>query len=575
MPNACDADFVIIGSGFGGAVTACRLAEHGSSVIVLERGREWESVNFIDPDRKPPPSPYPDQDVHDWFYDSRRPHRWNGWIEAHLWGPMSVVRAAGVGGGSLVYANVSAIPPAITFRAGWPREITYEGLQTYYELAGRMLTLQQIPDNQLTSRFRLMETALANLPGQPALHKLDLAVTFHPGFDTSRYPMKDIRFSADHVNAFGKPQGTCIHAGRCDVGCPTKAKNTLDVNYLAVARAHGADVRPLHQVSHLEPVAGGWRVHFQRIDRERKTLTAGSVTAAAVILAAGSIGSTELLLRSRDLFRTVGGLSPRLGDRWSGNGNWLTPAKHPGVRVDPTLGPTITAGISYLDDQPPGEPRFTIEEGGFPPLLRLLLEGGIRGRLVRKVLMRRPLRMMARPVMGHPAEEDPVLHVMPWFANGVDAANGRLHLGRRWYAPWKKDRLRLEWDVCRSMPVITAILAKHHALAAAAGGSEWSSRIWPFFPGLVTPHPLGGCGMGNTPAEGVTDHLGKVFGQEGLYVADGSLLPAALGINPSRTIAALSERIAEHLTGRLGTAPPQPPFPAHPRPGPLPPPPGP
>src|SRR4051795_9588953 len=249
MPNACDADFVIIGSGFGGAVTACRLAEHGSRVIVLERGREWESVNFIDPDRKPPPSPYPDQDVHDWFYDSRRPHRWNGWIEAHLWGPMSVVRAAGGGGGSLVYANVSAIPPEITFRAGWPREITYAGLQPYYELAGRMLNLQQIPDNQPPSRYRLMQTALANLPGQPALQKLDLAVSFHPGFDTSRYPMKDIRFSADHVNAFGKPQGTCIHAGRCDVGCPTKAKNTLDVNYLAVARGHGAEVRPLHQVS--------------------------------------------------------------------------------------------------------------------------------------------------------------------------------------------------------------------------------------------------------------------------------------------------------------------------------------
>jgi cholesterol oxidase len=351
------------------------------------------------------------------------------------------------------------------------------------------------------------------------------------------------------------------------VGCPTKAKNTLDVNYLAVARDHGADVRPLHQVSHVERVDGGWRVRFQRIDRQRGTLTAGSVTARTVILSAGSLGTTEILLRSRDLFRTVSGLSPRLGERWSGNGNFLTPAKHPGFKVDPTLGPTITAGINYLT--PTGaKPRFVVEEGGFPPLLRLFLEGGIRGKLVRRLLLRQPFKIAAKPLVGRAGDEDPALHVMPRFANGVDGADGRLHLGRRWYAPWLRDRLKLHWNVRRTVPVIRAILAKHHALAKAAGGSETASWVWPLLKGLVTPHPLGGCGMGQGPADGVTDHLGRVFGAEGLYVADGSLLPEALGINPSRTIASLAERIAEHLTGRPGTAPDH-----HPEPPPLPPPP--
>jgi cholesterol oxidase len=517
------------------------------------------------------PSLYPDRDVQDWFYDSRRPHRWNGWIEAHLWRKMAVVTAAGVGGGSLVYANVSAIPPRVTFDRGWPAEITFDGLAPYYDLVGRMLNVQRIPDNQLTSRYRLMQVAVRNLGDPEPLEKMELAVTFHPGFDTSRYPMKDGEYSGDHVNAFGRLQGTCIHAGRCDVGCPVKAKNTLDLNYLAVARDRGAEVRPLHQASHLERVDGGWRVHFQRIDRERKTLTAGSVTGRTVILAAGSVGSTELLLRSRDLFRTVTGLSPRLGERWSGNGNFLTPARHPGVDVEPTFGPTITAGIRYLD-RPEGEPRFVIEEGGFPPLLRVFLEGGIRGKLVRRLMLRQPMKAAAKPVVGRAGDEDPARNTMPWFANGVDAADGRLYMGRRWYAPWKRDRLKLEWHVGRTVPVIKAILAKHHALAEASGGRESSSWTWPILKGLVTPHPLGGCGMGPGPAEGVTDHLGRVFGAEGLYVADGALFPEALGINPSRTIAALAERIAEHLTGRRGTAPPEPPFAAHPPLPPLPPP---
>jgi cholesterol oxidase len=226
-------------------------------------------------------------------------------------------------------------------------------------------------------------------------------------------------------------------------------------------------------------------------------------------------------------------------------------------------------------ERPEGEPRFTVEEGGFPPLLRLFLEGGLRGKLVRTVLLRRSLKVAAKPVVQRAGEEDPVLHVMPWFANGVDGSDGRLRLSRRWYAPWKRDRLWLDWEVRRTVPMMKAILAKHRALTEAGGGRESASRIWPFFPGLVTPHPLGGCRMGNSPAEAVTDHVGRVFGADGVYVADGALLPEALGINPSRTIAALAERIAEHLTGRAGTAPPEPPFAPHPEPPPLePPPPG-
>jgi cholesterol oxidase len=143
----------------------------------------------------------------------------------------------------------------------------------------------------------------------------------------------------------------------------------------------------------------------------------------------------------------------------------------------------------------------------------------------------------------------PFENVMPWFAQGVDAADGKLSLRRRWWL-FGPHQLKLDWQIEKSRGVMEAIIAMHKKLSAATGGKPCVPVSWTLGNFLITPHPLGGCNMGTSPANGVVDHKGEVFGHPGLYVLDGAIVPEAVGVNPSRTIAALAERaIAEMAKG--------------------------
>ena len=522
MPNTFDV--IIIGSGFGGAVTACRLAEKGLKALVLERGRRWEH------------NKYP-RDLDDpWIYDPDEPQRQNGWLDFRMFDDMSIAQGAGVGGGSLIYANISVEAKPELFNQGWPPEITYAELKPYYDQVGVMLNLQTLPDNQLTRRFNLMKEGAEKLGYGDRFRKLPVAVSFSqnwPKFPED--PFSD-RNSEKFINDQGQQQGTCVHCGNCDIGCQVKAKNTLDLNYIPWAEKHGAEVRPLHIVKYISPEADGYRVYFDRIEHGK--LISGSETARRVILAAGSLGSTELLLRCRDQYKTLPNISRFLGYNWSSNGDFLTPAFYDDREVSPTQGPTITCAIDFLDGKVDGQ-QFFIEDGGFPNVLRNILQtkmkSGAKNPLASVLL--EALKLVVR-------EDDPLGNVMPWFAQGIDAADGRLRLQRIWYAPWRR-RLALKWDIKRSEPVIEAIVSMHKRLAEATGGDPWVPPTWTVLKNLVTPHPLGGCNMGTTATNGVVNHRGEVFGYPNLYVADGAIIPEAIGLNPSRTIAALAERIAK------------------------------
>jgi cholesterol oxidase len=523
-------DVIIIGSGFGGAVHACRLAEAGMRVLVLERGRRWQ------------PEDYPRTPDDPWIFDIDEPHRQNGWLDLRIFDEMLVAQGAGVGGGSLIYANVSIDAKPQMLDTGWPSPVSSAELAPYYQRVAGMLKPEQLPDNQLTPRFKLMQEAAQATGVADRFRKLDLAVSFDP--DT-RFPETRPTSEAatkNFVNAFGRTQGYCVHAGNCDIGCKAQAKNTLDLNYLAVAEDKGAEIRPLAMVSHIVPEGHGYAVIYHDLSggqrRERV------VRAKRVIVAAGSLGSTEILFRSRDKFRSLPNVSKALGAHWSSNGDFLTPAFYEGRRLSPTIGPTITAAIDFLDGSDGGAQYFT-EDGGFPDVLGNALRA-LRGRKTRLGVTSRLLAKVLETL----DDGDPLEGMMPWFGQAIDGGDGRLYWGRDWIRPWKK-RLKLDWNPAQSERGVGGLIRSHERFSKATGGRPMVPPTWTVFKTLVTPHPLGGCRMAASPGAGVVDHRGEVFGHPGLYVSDGSIIPRPIGLNPSKTIAALAERSAALM---LGTA---------------------
>ena len=328
-------DAIVIGSGFGGAVLACRLAEKGWNVLVLERGRRWGTRTG------PGVTAFPREAGDPWLWDPAAPHKRNGWLDLRLFGGMAVAQGAAVGGGSQIYANISVEAEPWVFQKGWPREITYDALKPHYDRVAEMMAVRTLPTGQETARWKLMREGAEKIGAAARFRPVPLAVSFRDGFDPEAPGARDDRNSWTHTNAQGVEQGTCVHCGNCDIGCQVGAKNTLDLNYLARAEAKGAEVRPLHLATRISPEPGGWRVDFdQLVDGERRP---GSASASKVFLSAGSLGSTELLLRCRDEFRTLPNLSGRLGHGWSSNGDFLTPAFYSGRKIHPSHGPPSPA----------------------------------------------------------------------------------------------------------------------------------------------------------------------------------------------------------------------------------------
>jgi cholesterol oxidase len=537
----------VIGSGFGGAISGCRLAEKGYRVLILERGRRWGPTNF------------PSVTDRDWLWNSEDPAACNGWLDLRSFPHMRVAAGAAVGGGSLIYANISVEAPASVFDSGWPQEITFNELKEHYDAVAHYMDVQEVPDNQLSDRGKLVKIAAEKIGEVGRFRKLELAVSFDQQWSYALADPHDAKHSRPFVNAQGAAQGTCVHLGYCDIGCPVNARNTLDLNYLYSAEnKYHAEIRPLHLVQNVEPIEGGYRVWYR--DLAGGTGKFGSDTGRIVIVAAGSLGSTELLLRCRDVHGSLPNLSSFLGRDWSSNGDFLTPALGTAYPCSPTKGPTISSAIDFNDGsvrRADGKPAyFWIQDGGIPDLAVPYL-----ARKADAVLKHFGAKELVDEINTSVRNENPLKHVMPWFAQGRDAANGTFSLRRRWGGLWGPKELSLEWEVAESEQTMMTIIDMHRRLSAATGGTPlvepswilgqrglWSRFGWLFRHlgrHLITPHPLGGCNMGATPAAGVVNHAGEVYGYRNLYVADAAIIPEAVGVNPSRTIGALAERIAK------------------------------
>lgn len=531
----------VVGSGFGGGVAACRLAAAGFEVHVFERGRRYARNEF--PRR-------PDQ-LERLFWDPEEGSF--GLFEYRSFDrtQIDVLTASGVGGGSLIYSNVLyRMPPE--FFGDWPGKITRELLDPYYQRALTMLEAARYPFDRDGRGYR-------QTPKTAALLDIAARLAVEPGSRPAA------RFEAPHLaiqfgnapgeqvrNRQGVPQTTCVMCGECNVGCNVHAKNTVDLTYLEAARTSGATVHADTEVIALERDAGGWKLtcgdpryrdwrteHFDR-----------------VILAAGSLGSTRLLLQ---LAKTQE-LSPAVGTRWSPNGDLLGLVMKTRQPVYPSQGPVITAALRFdAGRYPDGYPAaLWIEDGGLPSFVALAMAERLRslpsklGALLRFGYWARGL-LFSRAESNLGADLAPALvanarrfsHTLPMLAMGRDRATGRLSLDRR--RRGHLDRLRLDWRA-RASGLHYRRTRRAMRRAAGALGGEFVENPISFLRRYISVHPLGGCPIGDSPETGaVSAETGAVFGAPGLYVMDGSIIPGAVGPNPSLTIAALAEMYSERL----------------------------
>ncbi|MBO4209085.1 FAD-dependent oxidoreductase [Micromonospora echinofusca] len=532
-------DVVVIGSGFGGSVTALRLAEKGYTVGVLEAGRRFADDEFPETSWRtrrflwaPKLGCYGIQRITLLRAADRR-----------TGGGVLVLSGAGVGGGSLVYANTLYEPlPEFYDDPQW-RDITdwRAELAPHYDQAKRMLGVTTYPVR--TSADRVMHAVA---------ERMGVADTFH-ATPVGVYIGRPGERAADpYFGGVGPERTGCTHCGACMTGCRRGAKNTLVKNYLWLAERLGAQVHPLTTVTAVHPAADGDGYEIETVRtgawlcKRRQRIRAGQV-----ILAAGALG-TQRLLHSMRASGALPGLSPRLGELTRTNSEAILGASVPRRQarsrgLDFTEGVAITSSF-HPDRQTHVEPvRYGRGSNVMGLLQSVLVDGGPRR--VRRwlgIIASRPgtfLRLLS--VRGW-SERTVIALVMQSADNSLTTSYRRGLFGRR-----------LAGSPGHGVPNPTWIPAGNEAarlLAEEIGGEPGGALTEPFdVP--VTAHILGGAVIGASPAEGVIDPYHRVFGYPGLHVVDGAAVSANLGVNPSLTITAQAERAMSFWPNKGGTDP--------------------
>ena len=564
---------VIIGSGFGGAITGCRLARKwGKKVLIMERGKRYPMGSF-------PRTPR-DLGRNFWYrpneratqmiptLNCREPEESHGMFDVRNYRGMDALVCAGLGGGSLIYANIFLEPPTEVFDERWPASCKKDQLKPYYKVAKEVLGARPIPkDSGKDDRRYILRTKrfqeTAKKMGRES-HLLDLIVFFGNDFDDP------LPIGEQDRNRYGALQTSCTYCAECDIGCNYHSKNTVDLNYLFVAEnRYQAEIRTEHLAEWIVPVnehnkedrsadgSHGYRLYYRDLTDKESELS--YVLTRRVILSAGAMGSTELLLRCRDHFKTLPDISSKLGHSFSGNGDFLTFAPNSRKPIGPNYGPVITQAIDFnLLKDFDKDRAFVVEDASYPAFLAWLLEGlkprfmwgGAILRTITSTVMRL-LRGRRYGSLTYAAREllaDDLSHrTAVLLSMGVDKSNGVMTLGR-------DGSLDLDWPYKDSLPLYRAILKASKEFARRIGAQASipvPTWLWPSR-NNVTVHALGGCILGNDASKGVTSADRKTFGQvfnyKGLYVADGALPPSAVGANPIATISALSEMVAQGIT---------------------------
>ena len=562
-------DLVVVGSGYGGGIAASRLARAGKKVCVLERGRELQ------------PGEYPASEKEaaaEMQVDLPAKHLGpeTGLYDFRVNDDINVFLGCGLGGTSLVNANVALRPePRVFADPAWPYELRQDmaGLNKGFELAEDMLKAVCCPDDQPPpAKQAALHQSASHMAESGNCYSLPIAVTFQDG-----------------INHVGIEQKACINCGDCVSGCNHHAKNTTLMNYLPDARNFGAEIFTQTLVQYVEKQGDRWLVYFtpQGAGREKFDAPLLRVSADIVILGAGSLGSTEILMRSSEKGLP---LSDQLGLRFTGNGDVLGFGYNNDSRVngigfgnnppqgrDP-VGPCITSVID-LREQADLEEGMVIEEGSLPGaiagILPTTLSAAARaiGRDTDTGIvdsLREKQREIASLLRGpyHGA----IRHTQTYLVMSHDDSGGKMAL--------EDDRLRIHWPGVGKQEIFQTINERLRQATSAHGGTYVKNPIWDelFGHNLVTVHPLGGCIMADTGKQGVVNHMGEVFAgpsgtdvHSGLFVCDGAVIPRSVGANPLLTISALAERSCKLLCKQRGwqidyaqpSVPPLPPGPDH------------
>jgi cholesterol oxidase len=538
---------VVVGSGYGGGIAASRLARAGQEVCVLERGREYQVGEFPDTELEA------SEQTQATVPALPRGHIGSrlGLMDWHIESELTILRGCGLGGTSLINANVSLeADPKVFEDPRWPaqlREDTDGRLQAGYRHAREVLDPKPYPADW------------------PKLAKLEAheRSARHMGERSARVPI-NVSFE-DRVNAFGVEQPKCSLCGDCVTGCNYGAKNTVAATYLPDAWNHGAEIFTEVEVDYVAARDDGlWEVHYTPVGSGREAFDPDAdlcVVAEIVVLAAGTLGSTQILLRSRARGLS---LSDRLGEHFSGNAdvlgfgynsdhhiNAIGVGAHE-VDPDEPVGPTITAVIDGRTASRPLAEHFIIEDAALPGAVDSIYPGAFAAaakkwgedtdRGASDYLAEKSRALRSRLPGG--ARHGAVANTQTFLGMAVDSATGKLRLDER-------GRLRVDWPLAEREPIIAALNGHMREATAGLGGTYVPNPCWSNMleSSLITVHPLGGCCMGADASIGVTNHKGQVFAgssgtdvHAGLYVADGAVIPMAVGVNPLLTISAVAER---------------------------------
>lgn len=524
--ESLDFDWLVIGSGFGGSVSALRLSEKGHSVGVLECGRRFADDEL----------PSSTADLRRYFWNPLLGMK--GIFRLTTFKDVSVVSGCGVGGGSLGYANTLYVPPNQFFEdPQWSDMNDWAtALAPHYSEAQRMLGVVQTTTDDPADQ--LLRELGEELGVGDTYKKTPVGVYFgEPGVTVS-----DPFFGGEGPDRTG-----CRECGRCMVGCPHGSKNTLVKNYLYLAEKRGARVMPERTVVDIRPLGGadgaeGYEVESVRsgawLRKERRVQRA-----RGVVVAAGPLGTNKLLQRCR-LSGSLGKISSRLGELVRTNSESILTVTVPEDYPENLIKRVAITSSIYPDPNTHIETVTYGDEGDSMHRLYTLLVGdGTR--------VTRPLKLLSQ-ILLHPKRFAQVLFPKHWSRRTIivlvmQTLDNAIALRPR-RGPFGSFWLKTEQDPERPIPTFIPVANQAAEwLAKRTGGVAQSSVTEALFNIPTTAHILGGAVIAPDPSQGVVDARQRVFGYENLLVCDGSAIPANVGVNPSLTITALAEHAMSHV----------------------------